>query len=188
MNQKTTTSTHIALLRAINVGGRNTLSMTDLKMIFQDLGCAEVTTYIQSGNVIFRASTACAARLPKTAAKAIADRHGLSVPVILRTAEEMQAAAAFNPFGERANPKRLYVFFLATLPETKRVAAINEMREPGEAFKVQGREIYLHLPNGAARTKFTNAYVDKALDTVSTMRNWNTVQKLASLARDEGDA
>jgi len=174
---------HIALLRGINVGGRNKLPMKDLVAMFTDAGCDGVRTYIQSGNVVFSAKRALARRVPALITQAIADRLGLRVPLVMRTAAELEKVVAGNPFLRAgADPKKLHVAFLAKQPTAARVATLQPDRSPPDEFSVRGREIYLHCPNGVARTKLTNAYFDARLTTTTTVRNWNTVLKLCELA------
>jgi uncharacterized protein (DUF1697 family) len=173
---------HVALLRGINVGGKNRLPMADLATMFEDAGCRSVTTYIQSGNVLFQASPALARRIPSLIKKAIADGFDYDIPVLTRTAEELRKTLRGNPFiGAGAELERLHVAFLADRPAAARVKALDPDRSPPDAFAVRGREIYLHLPNGVARTKLTNAYFDSKLGTASTLRNWRTVVKLLDL-------
>jgi uncharacterized protein (DUF1697 family) len=174
---------HIALLRGINVGGRNKLPMADLAKTFQDGGCTKVRTYIQSGNVIFEAPTELVERLPTFISEKIRGKFGYSIPVVMRAAEELEQIIRENPFrGEGADEKKLHVAFLAHEPEAQKAAELDPDRSPPDEFILKGREIFLHLPNGVARTKFTNAYFDSKLGTVSTLRNWRTTLKLYELA------
>jgi uncharacterized protein (DUF1697 family) len=176
--------TWVALLRGINVGGKNLLPMTDLAGLFEEAGCAGVRTYIQSGNVLFTASRARAEKLPGLIASGIADRFGYQVPVLLRTAADLGETIRQNPFLEAgASENWLHVLFLADQPDAGRVAALDPLRSPPDAYAVRGREIYLRLPNGGAKTKLTNAYFDSRLATISTVRNWRTVLKLFELAQ-----
>jgi uncharacterized protein (DUF1697 family) len=173
---------HVALLRGINVGGKNMLPMSDLTAMFVAAGCADVETYIQSGNVVCRARPAVAKKLPAAVATAILKRSGYRVPVVLRTADELRDVARGNPFlTAGGDPDTLHVAFLAGTPKAGGVAALDPRRSPPDEFVVRGREIYLRLPNGVARSKLTNAYFDKALATTSTVRNWRTVLKLHGL-------
>ena len=175
--------THVALLRGINVGGRNRLPMKDLTTIFNDAGCADVTTYIQSGNVIFQASDELAARIPVLITDSIASRFDLRVPVVTRSAAELNQVVTNNPFLDiESDFTKLHVAFLADHPCSAESASLDPERSPPDTFQMRGREIYLHLPNGAARTKLTNAYFDSKLGTTSTARNWKTVLKLNELA------
>jgi uncharacterized protein (DUF1697 family) len=175
-------ATYLALLRGINIGGKNKLPMKDLIGIFAESGCEDVRSYIQSGNVIFGAAPGIAAELPGLVADRIADRFGYRTPVVLRTAEELAGVIARNPFlGEGCAEDELHVYFLADRPDPDRVARLDPDRSPPDRFSVSGREIYLRLPDGMARTRLTNAYFDAKLATTSTARNWRTVTKLLEL-------
>jgi len=177
-------SAHVALLRGINLGGKNKLPMRELAAMFDDAGCGEVRTYIQSGNVVFDATARVAKTIPVAVAAAIRARFKLEVPVLVRTAAEMEAVVRDNPFLARgADVDTLHVMFLAGEPSAAQVAALDPARSPGDSFEVRGREVYLALPNGVARSKLTNAWFDSKLGTISTGRNWRTVQKLLELTR-----
>lgn len=182
--EKRRAASHVALLRGINVGGKNKLPMNDLAAVFTDVGCTSVQTYIQSGNVVFFAKAALAKRVARLVAAAIAERLGLDVPVVLRTVEELRAVAGANPFLKKGtDTKTLHVAFLADRPDAKKVAAL-EHPDPksSDAFAVRGREVYLLFPAGVAKTKLSNRFFDARLETTSTVRNWRTVLKLVDLA------
>jgi uncharacterized protein (DUF1697 family) len=172
--------THLALLRGINVGGKNCLAMRDLAGIFAKAGGTDVRTYIQSGNVLFRSTRAIAESLPARVTEQIAKRFGFRIPVVLRTAEQLAAAVRDNPL-PGIPQEMLHLYFLACQPDPSRVAQLDPERSKPDTFVLRGREIYLHLPNGIGRTKLTNAYFDSKLGTVSTARNWRTVLKLLEL-------
>ena len=175
--------THVALLRGINVGGRNRLLMKDLAAIFRDAGCTDVTTYIQSGNVIFRAPDELAAHIPQLAADSISSRFDLRVPVVTRSAAELDKVISGNPFLYiESDITKLHVAFLADRPTSAAIDNLDPNRSPPDSFRLKGSEIYLHLPDGVARSKLTNAYFDSKLGTTSTARNWKTVLKLNELA------
>jgi uncharacterized protein (DUF1697 family) len=161
--------------------------------------------------VLFNADPGAVASLPGLVAARIVERWGYRTPVVLRTAGELGDAIRSNPFptaeeapktlhGQRPGcivprvaefptaeeaPKTLHVLFLADRPDPARVAALDPDRSPPDAFAVIGREVYLHLPNGAAETRLTNAYFDTALATTSTGRNWRTVTTLYEAMSDE---
>ena len=177
---------YVALLRGINVGGKHKLPMKELVQLCEDAGCSEVRTYIQSGNVLLEAPAALAKRLPEDLAARIEERFGFAVPVVMRKVTELAQVAANNPFlGKRGvDPAHLAVAFLGKKPTAKAVASLEPDRSPGDAFEVVGREVYLHMPNGVARTKLTNAWMDSRLGTVSTARNLKTISKLLELAGD----
>jgi uncharacterized protein (DUF1697 family) len=175
----------VALLRGINVGGKNLLPMQALEEIFAGAGCRDIRTYIQSGNVVFRPDRPESDR-PEEVAKAvggeIAARFGLKVPVVVRTAEEFRGALEGNPFLARGlEADWLHVMFLAEEPSDEAMAGLDAERSVPDEFLVRGREVYLYLPNGAGRTRLTNAYFDARLKTVGTQRNWKTVKVLAEM-------
>jgi uncharacterized protein (DUF1697 family) len=174
--------TYLALLRGINVGGRNALPMKDLARLFVEAGCDGVATYIQSGNVLFDVPAELAAGLPATIAARMAADFGHRTPVLLRTTDELRRVVAANPFlSEGVAEGTLHVYFLADRPDPSRLAVLDPDRSPPDRFRVLDREVYLHLPNGMARTRLTNAYVDSRLATVSTARNWRTATTLLAM-------
>lgn len=175
--------TYVALLRGINVGGKNILPMKDLAKMFADAGCTNVRTYIQSGNVVFE-GPAQAAGLGENVAGKIEKRFGFKSPVVLRTLQELSRTVQGNPFlSAGIDHKWLHVYFLANAPHAKAIAGLDPKRSTPDVFHVRGQEIYLHLPNGMARTKLTNAYFDSKLSTICTARNWATVLKLAEMMK-----
>lgn len=172
-------------MRGINVGGKNMLPMKELAQIFATAGCADVTTYIQSGNVVFCAEDKVATELGGVVTKLVERQFGLKVPVVLRSASELHAVIRGNPFLKAgAAEEMLHVLFLADRPSADLVAGLDAARSAPDEFVVVGRDIYAKLVTGAAKTKLTNAYFDSKLKTVSTMRNWRTVLKLAEMMRD----
>ena len=181
------TGVTIALLRGINVGGKNRLPMKELAALFVDAGCEDVRTYIQSGNVVFRTGPEADEEISTVISASILNHFGYRIPVITRTARELQEIVRANPFVEAgAEADKLHVMFLAELPDGANVEALDPHRSPGDEFAVMGREIYLHCPNGVARSKLTNSYFDSRLSTTSTTRNWRTTLKLLELATGAG--
>jgi uncharacterized protein (DUF1697 family) len=173
---------HVALLRGINLGARQ-VPMKILAEIFAHARCSDVRTYIQSGNVVYKTTAANASRIPARIADALSARFGFDVPVVTRSAAELRHVAANNPFlREGADERTLHVAFLADVPETSKLAALDPNRSPPDRFAVRGRDIYLHCPGGFGGTKLTNQYFDAKLGTTSTVRNWRTVQKLLEMA------
>ncbi len=173
---------HVALLRGINVAGKNVLPMKDLARMFADAGCTDVRTYIQSGNVIFDAPPGAPGIADMITAN-IEKRFGFRVPVTLRTSEQLRKIIRGNPFlAAGTDQKWLHVYFLAGTPNARAIAGLDPGRSAPDAFHVAGREIYLHVPNGMGRSKLTNAYFDAKLSTICTARNWATVLKLAEMA------
>jgi uncharacterized protein (DUF1697 family) len=172
--------TLVALLRGINVGGRNSVPMAGLRSVLEDMGLEDVTTYIQSGNVVFR-SEAHVKSLPAKMEDAIADAFGVRPAVLLRTPAELAKVAESNPFEDTA---KVHVVFLDRKPAAKDTARLDPARSPPDVFELVGRELYLHLGNGAGRTKLTGDYLERTLGVRGTQRNWNTVLKLLELARE----
>jgi len=173
---------YVGLLRGVNVGGKHKLPMKALVETVSSCDCANVRTYIQSGNVVFTASRGIARKLPMVLAKKIEDRFGFAVPVILRRRDELARVVRDNPFlGEGMPENLLHVYFLAGNPSAGALQTLDPRRSAPDQFRVVGQEIYLHLPNGMADTKLTSAYFDSRLETVCTARNWATLLKLLEL-------
>ena len=179
-------SAHVALLRGINVGGKNRLPMEDLRAMFTLAGCEAVETYIQSGNGVFKAGDALATRIPTLIVSGIEERFGYRVRVLVRTLDELRDVVRANPFlGTVDDTKSLHVAFLRETRESDKVAQLDPDRSPPDAFRVRGREIFLRCPNGLARTRLTNDYFDSKLATTSTVRNWRTVLMLLNMAQGD---
>jgi len=173
----------IALLRAVNVGGR-TVAMSELRALLAELGLEEPRTLLASGNAAFRSDEA-PDRLEQTLETAIQERFGLSSDVMVRRPAQCAAALEASPFQAEAKaaPAYTYVMFLKSEPSAAAVKALLEAVEPmPERAAVKGREAWLHYPDGAGRSKLTNALIEKKLGVRGTARNWNTVEKLAALA------
>lgn len=176
---------YVALLRGINVGGKNKLPMKALGELFNGAGCRGVRTYIQSGNVVFDATAALARAVPDRIGGEIERAFGHRPPIVLRSRQEMQIVSSTNPFLLRGEDESLaYVAFLADEPTEERIRSLDPLRSAPDEFAVQGREIFLHLPGGVADSKLTNTYFDAKLATVSTARNWRTVQKLLEMMNE----
>jgi uncharacterized protein (DUF1697 family) len=153
--------------------------MADIPHLFESLGHADVTTYLQSGNVFF---TSGADEEPTRRALEIelAERLGFTIDVVLRRASELAAAIARNPFpGAAAEPTTLHVAFLVAAPTGEAVAAVEPDRSPPDRFEVRGREIFLNYPHGSGRSKLTLDWLERQLAVRGTARNWNTVTAIA---------
>ena len=170
---------YIALLRAVNVGGNNKLPMKSLAALCEAQGCTKVQTFIQSGNVIFRASAKIAAAFPRTLCSQIKDEFGFETTVILRTAAELRAIVEGKP---DLDEQFLHVIFLSDEPNLTDVVKLNPVCVGAESFILRGREIYMYLPNGAGRSKMATYAFDTVLRTKGSMRNWRTVLSLSALA------
>ena len=169
--------TYVGLLRGVNVGGKNKLPMAELRALVETLGCTDVTTYIQSGNVVFTSAKAVAAT---TLEAAIKDEFGIGITVVLRTPAELAKVVKANPFAS-GDQSFVHVGFMAGKPSKPVVAKLDAERFEPEEFAVRGAELYLYLPNGMGRTKLPD-YLGRQLKIPTTVRNWNTVLKLLELA------
>lgn len=174
---------YVALMRGINLLHHKRISMPDLAALFTDVGCREVRTYIQSGNVVFAAPKKVVTALPRTLPEALQRNHGFSAAVVLRSGAEMQAVLAGWPFAE-VEENHQHVMFLDGVPTAAAIATLDPNRSPGDEFRVVGREIYLRLPNGVGNSKLNNQFFDSRLKMTSTGRNWRTVRALAEMAQE----
>ena len=165
------------MLRAVNVGGRNKVAMGELRSLLESLGHTDVSTYIQSGNVVF---TAAAPVEPAVLEAAIADRFGLAIDVVVRTAAELRQVVAANPFPD-ADLSTLHVGFMVREPTPGALGALDHERFRPDEFAFHRCEVYLHLPDGMGRAKLPG-YLDRQLKIPWTARNWNTILKLLELA------
>jgi uncharacterized protein (DUF1697 family) len=174
---------YAAVLRGVNVGGKNKLPMSDLRSMIESLGCVDVVTYIQSGNAVFVAEHSPDATT-RAIENGIKERFGLTVRVLLRTPEELAAIASSNPFLGRDDLARLHVVFLDAAPTSAAASKLDPNRSPGDEFVVSGLEIFIHYPNGSGRSKLTLDWFERVLGVTGTARNWNTLLKLQELAAE----
>jgi uncharacterized protein (DUF1697 family) len=185
-------ATHVALLRGINLGGRNKVAMADLRALAGELGHADVTTYIQSGNVLFTApADADTTEVARALAEAIAARLGVNAPVVVVTRQELGQIHAANPFPDEPDPKRVHAVVLSAPPGAELTAkldaaiAASAAKGAPDAAVTVGRTLYLHTAAGYGNSDLAAA----ALRIVSspkagltgTARNWATMTKLLEL-------
>ena len=182
--------TFIALLRAVNVGGTGKIAMADLRALLKDLGHRNAETYIQSGNAVFDANGK-AERIARDLASVLEKHMGAPVGVMIRTNEDLCKVIKENPFAAEAaaDGARVYACFLGGLAPSSAKAALDEIvaKYPvrRDRFHLTGHTLYLHLPEGAAETKFSGRPLDRALGVMATARNWNTVLKLHAMSARE---
>ncbi len=176
------TREYLALLRGVNVGGKNKVPMKELVKIFEEAGCKDVLSFIQSGNVMFNAPARLAKTIPERVEFEIEARFGCRTPVVSRNLKELSAVVPGNPFFEAGvDEKMLFVMFLADEPTVEAIGRLEPARFVPDEFLLVGKDLYLKIVTGAAKTKMTNQYFDSRLKTVSTSRNWRTVNKLLEL-------
>ena len=174
--------TYIALFRGINVLGSHVLPMKELKLVLEQNGCADVRTYIQSGNAIFRSAMSDAARLAMQVTAAVSRSHGFEPRVLVLTRSELERAATANPFPEADDdPKSLHLFFLAEPPKKPDLKSLEALKAKTERFALMGRVLYLHTPDGFGTSKLA-ARAERLLGVAATARNWRTVTTLVEMA------
>jgi uncharacterized protein (DUF1697 family) len=171
---------YVALLRGINVGGKAMVPMAALRETCASVGCEDVVTYIQSGNVVLR-SPRRADKLQAALEAAIAERFGFEPAVMVRTGREMAAVVARNPFAG-ADEKHLHVGFLHGAPDRATEHCLGAIDCDPEQVTVVGRELYLHLPNGMGRAALPVKMERCLRPSPVTVRNWRTVTKLVELS------
>lgn len=179
-------NTYVALLRAVNVGGRGKISMADLRSFAAALGLMHARTLLNSGNLVFgseRSDTAEVEELLETEAET---RLGLRTTFFVRGAVEWPGVLAANPFPEvaREDPGHLHVLFLRDAPSDAEVRAVEAAIVGRERIGAHGRELYAVYPDGAGRSKLTNTVIQRAVGGPCTARNWNTVSKLAEMVAE----
>ena len=172
----------VALLRGINVGGANRLPMADLRATLAAAGMTHVVTYVQSGNVVFDHPTDDATEVADIVSGAIAARHGLTVPTVVRTGDELVRIAGSHPEDGVLDATYLHVVFFDRTAAGGASSSIDAGRFVPDRFVVDRNEAYVTYPNGAGRSKLTLDVFERALGVTATARNMNSVRKIAELA------
>lgn len=173
---------HVALLRGINLAGRRRVPMAQLRELLTERGYDDIRTHLQSGNVVLRAPVG-AARLEQDLAEAIETEFGFAVPVVVRSAAQLAAVIATEPFGAVVTEPRLYqVSFLAGPAPEGTEERLRGIATPAERVEVRGQEIYSWHPDGVGRSKLAGALGDRAIGVITTTRNFRTVRALAQLS------
>jgi uncharacterized protein (DUF1697 family) len=172
----------IVLLRGINIGPNNRIAMAALRELLTEAGFDDVRTYVQSGNVVL-GSELEPEPLERECERLIKGRFELTIPVVVRTRDEVAAVVARNPLRDVAeNPKRYQVSFLSAPLEPAVVEKLNAAVSPPERLEIDGREIYSWHAEGIARSKLWAAVASKGLGVKATARNWTTVTTLLAMA------
>ncbi|MGP4040170.1 DUF1697 domain-containing protein [Gracilibacillus sp. D59] len=183
---------YIALLRGINVGGKNKIKMAELRNALETMGLNKVQTYIQSGNVLFE-SNQSEELLKEQIEKKIEEEFGFSVSVILRTSTELNQITGNCPFTEKpvsdaeasSEVESLYVALLPKIPSQKDIERLNGYKTEHENFQVKGRDIYLLFHRSIRSSKLANNL--QKLGVPVTVRNWKTLNKLTTMV-NKGDS
>ena len=171
----------IALLRGINVGGKNSLPMKELVEIFCSLNCENIQTYIQSGNVVFESRKKWGEKEAAELREKIASKKGFAPNIVTLSEGELLKAIRQNPF-PTVDGRALHYFFLDSKPKQPNLARLANLKAASEEFALIERVFYLSAPNGIGRSKLAPA-VESAMGVSATARNSNTVEKLASMLR-----
>ena len=175
---------YIAILRGINVGGRRKILMVDLKKLFQELGFTNIQTYIQSGNVVFETSSSDDnATLSNKIEQIISKTYGFEVPVILRTANEIEQAISNNPFFKnKTEVEGLFLTFLKSIPSAVELENIKSFDFSPDKFEIVGKDIFGFCFGKYHKTKLSNQFFESKLKVSATTRNWKTVINLQQMA------
>jgi uncharacterized protein (DUF1697 family) len=180
---------YIALLRGINVGGKNKIKMADLKSMFEGTGMCRVKTYIQSGNVLFQSDEE-EETLRQKLEQEIEATFGFAIKVILRSSEALKKVTENCPFSKdeiaaaeaTAEGESLYVSFLLQEPSEEGIKRLEAYKSETEEYKIVDRDIYLLFPQSILKSKLANNL--HKLDVPVTVRNWKTVTKLVALVNE----
>ncbi|GFZ29942.1 hypothetical protein CSC2_04680 [Clostridium zeae] len=179
--------TYVALLRGINVGTKNRIKMADLKQFFESLAYVDVKTYIQSGNVIFKTDEDKEEAIINKIEAAFEEQFGFNSDIILRSGEELRAIIRNCPFLEdeiaeakaTAEGECFYVSLMKTVPLENKIMLLDNYKDEANKYKIIGRDVYLLFSKSIRNSKLANNL--GKLEVSSTVRNWNTINKLVSM-------
>ena len=192
-------ATHVALLRGINVGGRNKVPMADLREVVTSLGHTGVTTYIQSGNVLFTTDSASTSELASALESAITDRFGIWASVVVLSRDDLARILQDNPYPDEPNPKLVHVVFLNGEPPAglrERIAAAQSAvaaKGSPDTVTAIGQALFLHTPDGFGNSELAQSLFriisppakEKRAGLAATARNWATATKLLALCDEK---
>lgn len=176
-------STYIALLRGINVSGQKLIKMTELKELFEKQGFQNVLTYIQSGNAIFYSKEKSSDTIKKIISNSIKQEFGFDVGVLVITPDIIEYVLKNNPFIKKNKGlDKLYVTFLSKQPSAENIKKLNSIDYSPEEYIINGKLVYLYVPNGYGKAKLNNNFFENKLKVEATTRNWKTINKLWELS------
>ena len=175
---------YISILRGINVGGRKKIKMYDLKVLYENHGFKDVSTYIQSGNVIFTSTDNNKSTIKSKLESAITQEYGFDVPIYMCTQEEMKNIFENSPFLESQDEKngtKILVTFLSSTPTQTDIDNVMACVNEPEKLFIAKDIVYLYCPNGYGKSKLSNNFLESKLKVTATTRNWKTVKKLCDM-------
>lgn len=175
----------ISILRGINVSGQKKILMQDLKALYETLHFKKISTYIQSGNVVFSTDKKTdEQKLAGEIEQAIQNKYQFEVPVIVLSLEQLQQTVAANPFlkEKNINPEKLHVTFLGKKPSVENMKNIESIGFLPDRFVLIDTAIFLFCPDSYGNTKLSNTFFETKLKVSATTRNWKTVNKLLEMA------
>ncbi|WP_291868684.1 DUF1697 domain-containing protein [Maribacter sp.] len=181
---KTNTKTYIALLRGINVSGHKKIKMADLRFLLEKEGFTNVKTYIQSGNVIFSGKEEESTKLEHQIRALIKNNYKFEVPVLVKTAEQIKAILAKNPYKdtEDLTNNKIYFVLLKETPNVENITVLSSIPFDNEKLVITPNCVYLRCALGAGKAKCTNNFIENKLKVSATTRNYKTMQKVLELA------
>ncbi len=170
-------------LRGVNVGGHNKVPMTELRSLIGSLGFTGARTIVQSGNAVFRGAVTPVPALEKRFETAIAESLGVTCECVVRTDKDWPLLMKANPFMRqaKADPARMVVVLLKDAPASRAINDVRAAIKGREIAELKGHHLYVVYPDGQGTSKFTLPVIERALGTVGTARNWNTIVKVAEL-------
>ena len=176
-------TTCLALLRGINVSGKNPIRMAELSGSMARMGLDGVQTYLQSGNIVFRTGTTDKAQLATAIQTRITQDFGLEVPVLVLAAQDLKHIASTNPLwpATGGDESLFHCTFLFKAVSPERFQTLRLPAVEGERAVLVDHAVLLHCPHGYGRTKLNNSYFERALGVPGTTRNWRTVLALHGL-------
>ena len=176
---------YICLLRGINVSGQKKIKMVELKSAFETLGFTDVTTYIQSGNVIFKSAEVSTEKLEQTIQNLLQDHFGFDIETIVLTHNELSEAVKNNPYAQdqERDEKKLYIAYLKDLPEQAQLDHLASYDYFPEVYHIKDKVLYFYAANGAGKAKMNTNFFEAKLKVKATMRNWRTSNKLLELSK-----
>ncbi len=183
-------TSHVALLRAVNLGSHNQVSMAALRDFITQLGFGNPRTLLQSGNVVFQGTGRGGTKLERLLEGEAEKRLGLKTEFFVRTTAEWKALVDENPFREAAerDPAHLVVMCLRAAPDPAAVKTLQQAISGPELLRTVGKQAYIVYPDGIGRSRLTTALIEKKLGSKGTGRNWNTVLKLGAALQPDATA